>query len=182
MKSSRFKYSYRENASKLHQKVGDILRAGRFSNHKIYQEYPVCRVNKDYSNTRHHFDWVVKDLALVIEVHGEGHYNSIRWGGISIEEAEENFIASTIRDRDKKQAALDAGYTYIVVPYWDAKVVNESYLWDLYQENIDDTQIVKPIHKKKEETEYERDVKQKIREDRKKQYKKHKEYIKQKEG
>lgn len=117
MKSSRFKHDYRKNASKLHKLVGDLLRDSLFKDYKIYQEYPVNKINELYPSGREKFDWYVKDLNLVIEVHGEQHYMPVTFGGITEQEAELNFRRQQFRDVTKRNAALDAGATYLIIKY-----------------------------------------------------------------
>lgn len=136
MKSRRFQYEYRENASALHKKVGEILRSGIFANYRCYQEYPVSKVNPDYTNNRHHFDWVITDLMVVIEVMGEQHYSPANFGGISKEEALDNFESQKFRDSKKKRAALDVDWKYISIPYWDTENVDQSYILKRITEEI----------------------------------------------
>lgn len=115
MKSSRFRYSYRNNASKLHKMVGDLLR-NLFPNIEVYQEYPVVRVDKIYSESSHHFDWVIPQLKLVIECHGRQHYEPVAFDG-NVDAAVASFHGLQARDKMKKEAALRAGFTYIEIPY-----------------------------------------------------------------
>ena len=69
MKTSRFRHSYRDNASRYHRHVGDLLRQAVFTGaHSVYQEYPVNRVAKHYGYANHHFDWVIPGLQMVFEV------------------------------------------------------------------------------------------------------------------
>ena len=144
MKSRRFASRYRQNASKLHKRVGDILQApgSPFRNFKIYQEYPVSRVNPEYHNNSHKFDWVILDLYLVIEAHGEQHYNPVAFGGMDYEEATECFLQQRHRDNSKMDAAVEAGFTYIVIPYHDYKLVDADYIWNLYQKCYNPNQVV----------------------------------------
>lgn len=133
MKTSRFRYSYRQNASKLHKAVGKVLRnSSILGDFEVYQEYPVDRINTNYPNSRHHFDWVVPGLNLVIEVHGAQHFKVVRFGGTQ-EDAEEAFLNGQTRDLAKKRAAIEAGYTYIMIPYYDIKNVSEEYIYKLIE-------------------------------------------------
>jgi hypothetical protein len=135
MKIARLNYKYRQNASKLHKQVGDILRdpKGPFAGKRVYQEYPVVKVNPRYPNNSHAFDWVVIDLHLVIECHGEQHYNIVDFGGEGYERAADRFREQKRRDDAKMHAAEEVGFTYIVVPYKDYDLLNRDYLWDLYE-------------------------------------------------
>ena len=74
MKTRRFKKEYRKSSSALHREMGECLRnSAIFKNYQIYQEYPVSLINKSFINKRCHFDWVIPDLYLVIELHGKQH-------------------------------------------------------------------------------------------------------------
>ena len=66
---------YRKNASELHRAIGNILlsKEGPFSLYKIHQEYPVHKINPNFKSKRHKFDWVILDLSVVIEGHGQQH-------------------------------------------------------------------------------------------------------------
>ncbi len=136
MKNSRFKFEYRKSASKLHIAVGEILRnSDVFGGYNIYQEYPVSKVNPEYTSNSEHFDWVIPDIKLVIECHGKQHYEVTDFSGKSEDCGINSYKAQKARDEAKKQAAIDAGYTYTVVPYTDQKEVTEDYLWSLYKNN-----------------------------------------------
>jgi hypothetical protein len=174
-KLSRLKESYRKNSSKLHRLVGDVLKSpsSSFSGYKIYQEYPVNKINKSYDNSRHKFDWVVLDIKLVIECHGKQHYEVTNWGNISNEEAIDQYQKQKIRDQLKQDAAIQAGYTYIVIPY-NVKEVTTTYIWDLYKSNFN----VKPITRPKVvENLYREEQLTKASNYRKEQYKKKKEFL-----
>ena len=137
MKTSRFQYEYRRSASKLHRKVGDVLRESPlFKNHEIYQEYPVCRVNPSYEDTSNHFDWVIADMFLVIECHGKQHYEVTDFTGKSEDGGIQAFKEGKQRDEAKRAAAIEAGWTYLEIPYTEEKRISEAYILDLYQENL----------------------------------------------
>ncbi len=137
-KTSRFKFAYRDNASSLHKKVGEILRnSSVFKYHQSYQEYPVNRVNPEYQSGREHFDWCIPSLKFVCEVHGQQHYQKVNWGGMSDERAQELFEQQVERDRLKREAAISAGWTYIAIP-WNVPIT-ESRLVSEYQANFNDT-------------------------------------------
>lgn len=137
MKNSRFKQSYRKTASHLHQAVGEVLRAPPFSGYKTYQEYPTWRINRECSNKRLHFDWVVLDLKLIIECHGEFHYQPVKMTyKTSDREALLAFQDLQQRDLLKKEYAFQAGYSYVVVPHWDISLVSATYLLDKIPDTI----------------------------------------------
>lgn len=133
-KENRFQYEYRSNASRLHKAVGDVLRNDSFfKNFPNYQEYPVNRINKNYYSGSHKFDWVIPKLFLVIECHGKQHYEVVDFGG-GAESAIDSFQETKFRDKSKKDAALAAGWRYLVVPYTDEDKVNGQYLYKKYKE------------------------------------------------
>lgn len=132
MKLSRLKYAYRESASQLHIAVGEALRnSPYFQNYRIYQEYPVSRVNSDYYFSREHFDFVLPELHLVIEAHGMQHFRPSSFGREETDTLEK-FSEQKKRDRRKRQAALEAGYLYLVVTYKELKKITGDFLWDRY--------------------------------------------------
>jgi len=176
VKERRFRYSYRYNSSKLHKRVGDTLRSGVFSGFKLFQEYPVNKVLDSYPSGRHKFDWVILDIGLVIECHGEQHYKPVSFGGREDTGAGQRFKEQVERDRIKKEAAEEAGFTYIAIPHWDYKIINENYIWDLYQQNKN----VKVVEKPQKAPDDPWKEKQKIyaREYRQQAYQRQKEWIK----
>ena len=116
-KDSRFKYEYRKNASKLHKAVGGLLRNHPTFKHKpSFQEYPVNKVNPKYPNGSHKFDWVIPQLKLVIECHGIQHYECQTFGA-DVVDAIDSFVEIKRRDEQKKEAALNAGWLYVVIAY-----------------------------------------------------------------
>lgn len=124
-KQSRYQESYRQNASKNHTAIGNLLRTSQiFSHYKLYQEYPVKVINPSFKSGRERFDWVILDLKVIIECHGQQHKMPVRFGGISQEEAEENFKWQKHRDHAKQQAAIAAGYTYVII-WYDEEVTEE---------------------------------------------------------
>lgn len=132
MSNSRFQYAYRENASRLHKAVGEVLRTGEaFGEHEAYQEYPVNRVNEDYPDSSHHFDWVIPDLKVVIECHGIQHYKVVDWEGGEAEKAISAYKALKERDFAKREAAWAADWIYVEVPYWKEHDIDEKELLDL---------------------------------------------------
>lgn len=119
MSKARLKQGYRKSSSLLHRAVGNILLHDIIFEHaKIYQEYPVNRISRYFDSGREKFDWVILDpFRAIIECHGEQHYKPVRFGGITDEEAQENYKGQVARDEKKKEAAEKAGYAYIVIKY-----------------------------------------------------------------
>ena len=81
------------NASTLHKHVGAILLAiPAFQGYEVRQEYPVVKVDPKYPSGREKFDWVVLGARIVIECHGEQHYEPVCFGGIDIDQAKRNLM------------------------------------------------------------------------------------------
>lgn len=181
MRTSRFKKQYRTHSSKLHRKVGDILREGTlFSANKIYQEYPVSKIDPEYPNNSHRFDWVILDLKIVIECHGEQHYTSVNFGGIDDIEALSRKIDQSRRDQLKADAAIRAGFTYIEIPYKDLHIISEGYIWDKYILHKNPNSGTKRVHVKHEPNDYEIRKKEMAKQARKEAYRRKKEWLKAK--
>ena len=127
-KSSRRRKIYRKSASKFHKTVGNLLFSiPSLKGLRIYQEYPVKQINPAYKNFRARYDWAILELKTVIECHGKQHFEPVRFGGISEEEAKEKFKQQKYMDAIKEEAAINAGWKYVVVPY-NMKITKESLL------------------------------------------------------
>ena len=76
-----------------------------------------------------YFDNEIKELKLIIEVHGAQHYKTCTWDKKIAKHnnttQEEVFKKRQFYDEYKKIFALSNGYFYLVVPYWSEK--DESY-------------------------------------------------------
>jgi hypothetical protein len=199
MKIKRFSFAFRSRASILHQKVGNVLRASTvLGSYRIYQEYPVIRVNPGYHSGRSKFDWVIIDLKIVIECHGQQHYKPVTFGKIKEGyTADQLFKAVQHNDQMKKEAALAAGYTYVVVPYTDQDKITEEYILALIEANkntnppepmpdptakVDWKARYQEKRRKDEESGYGEQRRQQAREYRKKLYERSKEQRKNKSG
>jgi hypothetical protein len=125
--------------------VGDLLRSGTtfIGLNEAYQEYPVSRVNPLFLDNSMHFDWVIPKLKIVIEIHGNQHFIPTAFDG-DYDKAIENFGELQYRDRIKKEAALEAGYIYLEIPYKDFRLIDSDYLANLYQK-AKEIQVEKPI-------------------------------------
>ena len=183
-KQSRLKKEYRKNASKLHKAVGDMLHESPiFSNYRIYQEYPVNRVSPYFDSGREKFDWVILDLMVVIECHGQQHYKPVRFGGITEQEAKDKFQAQVMRDLEKKLAAEKAGWIYVIFKF-DEKDITSSALatriviankGTVVQDRNTVSQQVKQKKKRKEDKTYRKEQLRKAKEYRKQKYREQKE-------
>jgi very-short-patch-repair endonuclease len=125
MKTSRIPTNLAKNASKLHKRVGELL-VQLYPGYEIRQEYCVKKVNPEFSSGREKFDWVILKLNVVCEIHGEQHYKIVCFGGITEEEATKNLEKRKQVDAEKQKAAEEAGWAYIIIPYWDNKIDSDS--------------------------------------------------------
>lgn len=173
MKSSRLKPEIRDNASKHHKLVGEILKTKEpFKHYKIYQEYPVNKINPEFKSGREKFDWVVLDLKIVIECHGRQHYEFVEL----FHHDYKGFIEQQERDFQKKKAVEEVGFTYIEIRY-DIDPTLELILAS-WVPNV----IKKKPKSKKEKTTKQLQLIEKQKEYRKAKYKKLKDLKKEKNG
>ena len=172
MKSKRFQYKYRANASKLHKLVGNYLRQ-TYPGFDWYQEYPVKYINSSWSDYRAKYDWCCPSLRVIVEAHGAQHTKKVQWHGRIV--ADENTKSKSLeeiqaQDQLKKEAAEEAGYLYAVVHY------NEK------PEDVLPDRLSRPHPKKtlpleeKQESSYDINRKKKAKEYRHKQYLRNKEW------
>jgi hypothetical protein len=111
-------YTLLEHNSNFHNKVRDIFITDPFfSGLKCYQEVLVCYLVEDYPNKSHRFDWYIEELNLIIELHGQQHYEVVTYGITSYEEAQRDFQQIQHRDQQKKQAAINACFKYKEISY-----------------------------------------------------------------
>jgi hypothetical protein len=113
-----------KNASKLHKRIGELLTCDEspLKNYEIRQEVRVSDVNPHFKSNKEKFDWIILGLNVVIEVNGEQHYNPICFGGITMDKAKRNYLAQLDRDEKKMDAALDAGWGYVIIKYTEKNI------------------------------------------------------------
>jgi len=176
LKSRRLQFAYRKSASKLHRSVGDWLRQ-TYPCYRIYQEYPVQKINPSWPNGRARYDWVILDLKVVIECHGEQHSQLVQWGPRVDTKIDCRTCIKTpglkeIQEQDsaKETAARSAGFGYVVIQYNEKP---EEVLLPRIQEALETMshstiQLPKPSSKRKKE------LLDRARQYRKEQYRKQK--------
>ena len=121
-----------ENASKLHERVREILcQDPYFKRSRCFQEVPVSDICEDYPDGLHRYDWFLEDLGIVLELHGSQHYKLTNRGGVAYNQAARAFKKSQARDAAKEDAAIDAGFTYIAIPYTEYKKLTPSRLKEI---------------------------------------------------
>jgi len=112
------------SSSKRHKLVGTILKSSSYFSHmRIKEEVRVSDLVLDFPDNRKRIDWFIKDLGLVIEVHGEQHYKPVAFGG---RDAKAEYIKQIHRDIEKQSALENAGYLFLEIPFWE--VITEDYL------------------------------------------------------
>lgn len=69
------------------------------------------------------FDFAIfnseNSLECLIEYDGKQHFKPVRFGGVSQEKAEENFITTQKNDKTKTQYCKENNIPLIRIPYWD---------------------------------------------------------------
>ena len=65
------------------------------------------------------FDFYVPELNMCIEYQGEQHYHPINFGGISDEEAYNNFLITQKHDKIKSEYCIKNNIQLICIPYWE---------------------------------------------------------------
>lgn len=104
-------------ASKRHKKVGELLDSIPLTaNMQKKEEVSVKELVPSFPGGRKKIDWYVKELKLVIEVHGRQHYEPVAFGNRG--DAKFQYGKQVRHDIDKQNALLGAGYLYLEIPYW----------------------------------------------------------------
>lgn len=144
MKTRRFKAAYRKGASSLHKEMGECLRnSSLFKAYRVYQEYPVTLIAHSFPNRKCHYDWVIPDLYLVIELQGRQHFEATSFGGPSEDGGVSNLQGIRTRDKLKKQAAIEAGWTYIEFSYKDRHLITDELVLERYRANKNNLEVEK---------------------------------------
>ena len=65
------------------------------------------------------FDFYIPESHICIEYQGEQHYRPVNFGGISDEEAYNNFLKTQYHDEIKKNYCTNNNITLICIPYWE---------------------------------------------------------------
>jgi hypothetical protein len=93
------------------------------------------------------FDNEIKELKIIIEVHGIQHYELCGWHITQSKKSgktpEEEFKYQKWKDNQKKNFAINNGYNYIEIPYWSVKddtyknIINKEITRILNQESLE---------------------------------------------
>jgi very-short-patch-repair endonuclease len=115
MSYKRLKQEYRASASKLHRKLGDILRVHpTLGGLRINQEWPI-------PDSPYFVDWFIKDINLAIEVHGEQHERPVAFDGDK-DASVIRFAEQVERDKKKKELCKELGWK--LVEFWYDEPIN----------------------------------------------------------
>lgn len=115
--------------SKLQFKVEKYI-SDKYDNFTLLHENHCTIIPKSpITNYNMYFDNEIKELKLLIEVHGEQHYKSCSWDKYKADKdnvtQESVFKQRQLYDKYKKNFALNSGYFYLEIPYWTER--DESY-------------------------------------------------------
>jgi len=120
------------SSSNFHEKVRKIFCEDPFfKNLSCYQEVAVLNLVEDYYDGRHHVDWYIEELNMVLELHGEQHYGIVNYGNKPFLEAKRQFEQIKKRDLNKKQALISSGYEFREISYKKKKSLDAKYLMDI---------------------------------------------------
>jgi hypothetical protein len=130
-------YEQLSNKSQFHEALRTVLCTELpFAKLTCYQEVNVCDLFPEYEYTNHHYDWYIKELMLIIELHGNQHYKATSFGTISIREKLINYNLLKFRDTAKKGIALQNGFNYLEIPYKLKESLSANLLLELINESI----------------------------------------------
>lgn len=65
------------------------------------------------------FDFYIPELNVCIEYQGEQHYHPVNFGGISDEDAYNNFLVTQRHDKIKSNYCINNNIKLICIPYWE---------------------------------------------------------------
>lgn len=127
MKPTKTPRQLAKNASALHKHVGKLLvTIPALNGYEIRQEYSIKKIDPEYHNGREKFDWAILEAKIIVECHGEQHYQPVCFGGIGEDEAKRNLVSLQARDEEKRQVAQNMGWAYVVIKYNEQKITVEA--------------------------------------------------------
>lgn len=106
------------NQSNFHEHIRLIFTTESFFKKlSCYQEVNVKDLIPTYQYHTHRYDWYIKELNLILELHGDQHYKPISFGNVSFREKMNTFQNIQQRDSMKESAALENDLFYLALPY-----------------------------------------------------------------
>jgi very-short-patch-repair endonuclease len=118
-----------ENASSLQKALYQVLvESSVFNRMTIKQEVLVKQLVPEYSSSLHRIDYYIREMCVVVELHGIQHEKPRTFGGMSKENAGVKFASTRNRDSQKQIALEAAGYIYVEI--WYDEKLSEKLLLD----------------------------------------------------
>lgn len=118
------------------KKLGDILIQYGFKIER-QKKYNDCRDKLPLP-----FDIYLLEYDILIEYDGEQHYRPVNFGGISDEDAYENFRKTQYHDSIKTQYCNDNNIQLVRVPYWEKNNLEAYILSQLQRYILQDKMII----------------------------------------
>lgn len=114
---TRCPYCTKHNKSRGEKRITDFLISINV-NFKSQFTFPDCK-----NILALPFDFAVLDsnnsIMFLIEYQGEQHFQPVCFGGIPVEQAQNNYRENQYRDKIKKKYCEEHNITLIEIPYWD---------------------------------------------------------------
>lgn len=111
-------YKTLPNQSDFHEIVRYLFcQEAPFKGLRCYQEVAVQDLIPEYDNSLHRYDWYIEELKLIVELHGEQHYRPANFGNVGYDTLMRSFEKTKLYDSLKKNAAVEAGFRYVAIPY-----------------------------------------------------------------
>lgn len=101
------------NGASVESQIGEILQQYKI-NYIPQYSFNDCRDQRALP-----FDYYIPDCNVLIEYDGEQHYKPRNFGGISDEEAKENFKITQFHDKIKTEYCINNNIPLIRIPYWE---------------------------------------------------------------
>jgi len=103
--TSKFQDEVKESIREI---LGDI---------RLLEEVQVKKLIPDWISRRERYDLVIPSLRIIIECHGEQHYQISTFFGGPLAEAGVEFLRQKVRDSKKKRKAVENNWTYIEIRF-----------------------------------------------------------------
>jgi len=113
----------RHAQSRSEQSVSDILDEFKI-NYVSQKKYKDCKDKRSLP-----FDFYLSEYNILIEFQGEQHYQVIKRGNMTIEQAKVKFKLTQKHDRAKKKYCKNHNIPLIIIPYWLRETM-DYYLFD----------------------------------------------------
>lgn len=126
--------SYHDSISRLQHKITEHINKMYSTYTLLHEQYCSIAPTNPLTNRSMRYDNEIKELKLIIEVHGPQHYK-LNWfhkkqAKKKKVSPEQLFNEQLERDKIKEAFAKDHGYYYLIIPYWEEKK-------DMYKNTID---------------------------------------------